>query len=362
MAGNQHYERYLGVTKGSSWGTVVDVATAGALLHLNQPGDSWNIGGGITRAPRFSKNNNINKFYDQRHSATFSVSGHYDLNSQALGHLVAAMYGASTDSPAENNAGQADYLHNMDLTSATGKFVSLAGILESDQSIEAESAQPTSLTLSGSQNDPLRYSISGVVSKVVTSYEATPENTKAEIAGMTYPASPDLAFCNGTNLYVRINAQSGGGLSSSNDIKVESFTFTISRTPQLDYVFDGADTGVVQLPKYPSPFSEYSLSITLDRLDDAYYDVLTAFQTNVQYKAEIFVDGAQIGSGDNASIKIQIPWMQCVSAPNIASANATQMKPTITFMCGEAASAPTGMSGVTVGRLAAVLNYASDLA
>ena len=361
MAGNQHYQRYFGVTKGVTWGTAVDVATAGALAHLNQPGDSWSISGGISRAPEFNSNNNIRKFHDQRHAANFSVSAHYDFNSQALGHLIGAFYGASTDSPSEVTGGQGDYEHFMTLSAGTSKFVTVAGILEDDQSVEAPSAQPTSLSFSGNQNDPLRVDISGVCSQRISSYETTPENTQAELAGMTYP-TPDLAFCNGANIYCRINAQGGGALSGSDDVNIENFQLSISRSPQLDYVYQGANTGIVQQPKYPSPLSEYSLSITLDRLDDAYFDVLGSFQSGTEYKAEIFIDGDTIGSGTAASLKISIPMMQCVTAPDLPSSHATQMKPTISFRCYESDTAPTGMSAITLGQLALVSTASVDLA
>lgn len=361
MAENQHFDRWFGVTKGATWGTVVDVATAGGILHTNQPGDSWQIGGGITRAPEFSKNNNIRKFHDQRHDATFNVSYHYDFNGLASGMLIGAFMGSSTDSPSENTSSQGDYAHAMPLSAATTKFLTVAGVLETDEAIEGESAQPTSLTISGAQNDPLRVDVSGVVSKVVSSYEATPENTKAELAGMTYP-TPDLAFCNGTNLYCRINASGGGALSSSDDIKIMSFSYQVARSPYISWVFDGAGTSVMQQPRYPSPFSTYQLSLTLDRLDESILDIMSYFQSGTELKAELLVDGEQIGSGDNASIKISVPKMVAISNPLPSSSHASQMNPTIVFTCMEADSAPTGMTGITLGQIDLVSTQDGDLA
>lgn len=363
MAGNQHYQRRFGVAKSSTWDTATSIVSTGDLAHLNQPGDSWSIQGGITRALEMSGNNNVLQTHDQRHAVTFNVNGQYNFTGQALQHLIAAMFGASTDSPAENNSGQADYAHEINLSAETTKHVTVAGMVESDQIVECTTAQPTSLVISGNQNDPIRIQVTGTGARRLTSYEASPTNTAAELAGMTYP-SPDLAFCNSkTNLYCRINSQSGGALSGSDNVKIESFTYTVTRQPQVDYVFDTTNTGVCQIPKYPSPFSEHSFTITLDRLDDAYFDVFSSFQSGTYYKINLFCDGSQIGSGDNGSISIWLPKVQCITDPGAQSSQGTQWKPSLTFTCMEAASAPTGFpTGVTLGQIALVSTVSVDLA
>ena len=69
----------------------------------------------------------------------------------------------------------------------------------------------------------------------------------------------------------------------------------------------------------------------------------------------MFVDGAQIGTGVNTSLKLQIPALKALQPGQRGyTGQATIANPTLNMEGFVAAAAPSGMTGVTYPRLTTI--------
>lgn len=167
-------------------------------------------------------------------------------------------------------------------------------------------------------------------------------NTRSTVNGATFKAIDNRVFEKQT--VVRINAQSAGSLTTATDaVAVESIEWSFERpqdAPHVtgqDYVFEPGDNG--------HPMAK--VSWTYPRMStisaNSLYQALRDDQT---FKADITASGALINSTDRYTVRFQFPaleldeWQATVVGPN-------QVKPRASFTAKQAASAPTGMSGVT---------------
>lgn len=166
-------------------------------------------------------------------------------------------------------------------------------------------------------------------------------NTRSTVNGATFKAIDNRVFQKQT--VVRMNVQSAGSLVAADAISVEALEMTFERpqdaphTTGADYIFEPGDNG--------HPIA--SVSWTYPRMSTISANSLyQALRDDTNFKADITASGALINSTDRYTVRFQFPhlelneWQATVTGPN-------QVKPRATFTAKQAASAPTGMTGVT---------------
>lgn len=265
--------------------------------------------------------------------------------------LFALMCGTS-GAPTEQTVGQGDYRHIIDISDFNTKFVTLAHLAESDVVEEVNSALLTQFTLTGQDNQVGSWSAQGIGSRL---NNTTPINTPAGLNALVYTqAEEDVVPC-GANTYFRIgNYSTGTPLGAGNNLKVKSYTFTLSKpvstryagwSPGCHRTLQPKDSGIVMV----------QLSVTLESVDDSTIDLLNKYNNETELMAEMFVDGAQIGTGVNTSLKLQIPALKALQPGQRGyTGQATIANPTLNMEGFVAAAAPSGMTGVTYPRLTTI--------
>lgn len=263
--------------------------------------------------------------------------------------FLAQLMGTVTASPAETNAGQGDYIHVMDLASTVnGKYVTCAQLTEDDYVYEIPSVKFISASMSGVVNKPPTINFTSIGSRVIAT-PGTPTNTAAEVTALTALTYNPMKF-GGTNHYLRINAQAGGSLSSTNNITIKEWALSVSRPITGDYVLNGANTPYTTEPLQDGGPTVLEFSFKLSDATDTLIDGLTEWINGTEKKAELFIDGAIIGAGANRSIKIQLPRLIPVTElPDGygASGNTGRRSVTLKYKAVLPTAAPTGMTGVT---------------
>lgn len=257
----------------------------------------------------------------------------------------------------EQTGGQGDYLHNIDISDFNTKFFTFAKLDETDVTEEVTSAFLTQFTLSGQDNALATWSAQGIGSKVIND-SAT--NTPAVINALSHPTKEEDVVPNTTASYFRVGDYSTGtALSSSNNLSMKSYTMTISKPVTQRYGGYGATSYRTKQPK-DSGIIGVQFSFTLESIDDAGLDLLAKYNAGTPLMFEQLVDGAQIGTGLNANLKIQIPIMRPLQPGQRGyTGQATIQNPTLNCEAYVAVSAPAGMSGVTYPRISTVDNVSA---
>jgi hypothetical protein len=183
--------------------------------------------------------------------------------------------------------------------------------------------------------------VQGIADRVVTS---SPTNDYSTINGLTYETY-EAAPLGGTDAYFRMNAQSGAGLSSSDDKEIVSYKLSVNRPVERDFVLRGANTKYTKEPKQNGP-TVATFELNLPYFDTSAVDVFSLWSLGTLQKAELFFNGTQIGSGTKRSYEYQLPSIKAVEWPTGADApnNNSRMRPKLTFDILQASAAPTGMS------------------
>lgn len=356
MAKIQHNEQYAGFGIGTTWGTADDL-TAGTAEAFRYRSISWNDSFQFLDVKNTS-NTNIDQ-HKLALTSQFQTVHELEYHSCVL-KMIALFFGTSTASPSEQNVGEGDYLHQIDVAnSIRGKFGTIAYCVEDDQVIERPSCKPSALTLLFEANQPVVATIDWVADRYLYSGSDTPANTQAEVAALT-AATTEEAVVGGSGLYLRVNAESGGALSSSDDHEVVRATFRLERGYQNKYVFQGANTPYIVEP-YESTAWASTLDVEYAHVDDADHDPLGDVTDQTARKAELQITGNQIGSGDNATLKLMLPSMKGRSTQGYGPQRGQILAPSASYMCFGGVTAPTGMTGVTKPRLEATSTISAGL-
>lgn len=341
---------------GSTWGTAPDMTAGGAgkLTHVSQFAVNASIGRHNPRDNGFD--NFIKEVIRLEESVSLTIS--MDLVSDNWWPLLAAHFMGTSSTPSEQTVSQGDYLHNIDFTNEIeGEFLSCSYLVEDDRAVEFPSIKITSMAIDMPVNQVGTVTFNAIADKVVVA-TGSQVNNATDIGTLSYPTQYEALVLGGTNHYFRMNAQGGGSLSSSNDYRIMRFGAQFARPVQAGHVLRGANTRYVVEPQQLGPTTG-SINFQLYDIDDSVLDMLNDWDSASEFKAELFVDGTQIGSGVNRSLKLQLPRLHH-TAPipaghDIPNANSL-MQPTATLQTLQAASAPTGMTGVTNYMRAAIIN------
>ena len=355
MAHREFQDQVIGVGKCATWGTEPDLSSVGKRIALTslvptaQISKHYATDAGVSaHRQRFVK--------DLTHDVSFTGGGEYSFGNQEI--LFAAMMGSSS-AAAETTSGQSDCVHTMSTTVTTpGQALTFAYTTEHDQSAVLRSSLLTQLVLNLVPAQVPTFTFSGVADRLLyKTVDTGLTNTPTIISALALPNTYENAVFAGANAYFRMNSQSGGSLSSSNDIPIVGAQLTINRALRVDRTLRGANTQYIAEPILQGLDSSFTaqLSFTLARIDDSVLDEMALFLSSTEQKAEIFFDGSAIGTGINRSLKIQMPRLRAAAGgPSGHDVQKAQKQGTFVMDCLVASSAPTGMSGVTDLKILAV--------
>jgi len=165
-------------------------------------------------------------------------------------------------------------------------------------------------------------------------------NTSTQISALTFPTQGLRAFFK--QAVFRINAASGGALSSAEEFKVTDLKLSYSQ--KLDTLYVSGQDYIIQ-PE-DDDYPEIKLSVTFDRLTSATDDFIGYHRDNTSLKADLTITGPALAA-TNYKLLFQFPNLIVSEAPVPFKKGAANVSPAATFMAYKAAAAPTGMSGVT---------------
>lgn len=332
----------IGLKKGSAWGTAVAVSS-GIYLY-GRISISGGDDGYFPSDLGFAGKRTTQTFLRRNLSVTFTADLAY---SQGVMALVASVMGTES-TPSEQTVSQGDYLRNIDLAdSNVGLFWTLAWLNEDDDLCELSSVKWTGFTIAQEANGVGTVTVQGVADNL-TILAGGAASSVANITGNT-PLTYQSAVLGGTNHYFRINADSGAGLSGTDNKPILSYSLSLQRTLDPLFALRGANT------KYslePTPLGDIvgNLTFQLAYIDDSVQDLILDWLNKSTFKAEIFLDGSQIGSGVNTSYKFQMPLLQPdgpIPSGYDAPAKNQRMQPSLSYAMMKRSAAPTGMTGVT---------------
>lgn len=335
MAAITGAETKIGLVKASTWGTAVAVG-AGDLIQLNSlspAGDNEtfstnNIGSGLGMETDVVSGNEV-------YSASLDMQVGYENGAD----LILAAFLGDPQSPTEQNVGEGDYLHQ--ILASTGihsnDYLTLVAHATSTETIEFPTCSVESITLSHSNpQSPLN-----LVANLIASdfEEASTTNTFAVVDAATL-RDPNN---NKTNVRKssewRINAQSGGALSSSDNICVIGATIEMTRPQEIINEVCGDASSPV-----PSASDFLTGTVTLEFKDLEDLSYFTSFKDGDTFKAELLIDsGIQIGAGGNYSMNFKFPRLKIVSFPDYSVEDAGNNGYSLTFQILAATANPTGM-------------------
>jgi hypothetical protein len=220
-------------------------------------------------------------------------------------------------------------------TSKTGLFATI--VRDKVEFIsEVTSAKCTGFELSFGDNGRASITWMFIGAKVVVDSAI---NTSTQISALTFPTQGMRAFFK--QLVFRINAASGGALGAGDVVSITDLKFNYAQPLDekfiagKDYVTEPEDNG------YP----EITLDVTFHRLDTTSEDYAGYHRDNTSLKADITLTGPTLAT-TTYGLLVQFPNLIVTSAP-VEFKGTENVAPAATLKAYKAASAPTGMTGVT---------------
>lgn len=328
------------IKKATTWGTAVECGAGDGLLLIgdgikhsieNIPEDSAGQG--------FIESQDLGKVDCQ---ASPEMYLRYD---GALWTLVALLMGTA-GAPAQQESTSA-YLHSLVMAAdLDGIFATLA--VDKGHSVhELAGAKVAGITVSGEAGQPLTLSAE-LIADDLTRNTSSGTNNNTTMASVTITDKLHrVLFSQGV---FRINAQGGSALASPTDvITPRAFTLTINRPHTTDYT----DANTIEEP-LANDFPEVTL-----RLEFKDYDTdtwLDAVANGTAKKADITFIGDTIEGAYPYTFTLEFPNLLPTSADDPQVNKAARLPNAVDFRCAGAASAPTGMTGITQPLKISVIN------
>lgn len=321
------------LVQGGTWGSAADAAAgspkAGRKFHVSSVSINSSFGSSTTADNGYD--NFLTALTQQELTVEVSITCELTIANiwpQALYSFMCG--GGVTQTPAENNTGEGDYLHVGTMTSSVaGEFLTFAHKLEDDKAMEIPSLKITGITTGMTVNRVPTITFTGIGDKVV--YPAV-TNTHTKID--TLDADPTYRVAYGAaNHYFRLATRSTSTeLDSGDDLQITAWNMSMQRAYDRGFVLRGANSKYTLEPLQIGPITG-TLSFTLLSYDDAVKDIMADWLANTAMMASCYMDGTQIGAGDNRSL--QFLWNKLqptgpIPSPNGPSGNG-RVSPTMQY-------------------------------
>lgn len=323
--------------QGSAWGTAVAVGANDGLALL-----SFEDSGGQASLPDDTLLSAWGSAPDvgaEAHDLTLSG---YLFAGGNCGRLFAYVMGTS-GSP--SSGGGTDESHTVTLSDSLTDFATIA-IRKRASTVkpwEYASAMCQSFTISGSQNERVRWS-STFVANALDRDSST--NTTTQIDAVTIPTI--RAVYRHPKATLAINAQGGSALASSDNVQVTDFEVTVRRPLARDFgtaAPSGSATDAVLLP-CEDGLSEVTLSFTLR--DYSVETWIDAWGAETEYKARLTMPSGYTPSGGaELSWQLSFPRLVLTDQPQAPVTGPGRISHRVNMKGLVAASAPTGMTSIT---------------
>lgn len=338
MATIEVHNATIGIAQGATWDTGVQAVKKLQVQTLTIDD---------TTEVRETGNHDVGFWASKIKQGKYNVSGSIvvDCNFGGEWLLLYALMAGTAAAPAEQTPSQSDYLHSITIADTHRKFFTLAYEAEDDVVCQIASCKIGSVAFSFTENGPLLATFSFIGSSHVNTGAAT---TNAQLNALVLTQDEDPTIFNGANNYVRLgNYSTGTALTSTNNVGIISGTITVNRPITPYFAIRGTSTQSTYEP-YSSALGSAEMQLTFANIDDSVYDPFNKYKNATYQMCEIFLDGAQLGTGLNTSLKFQLPYLMPVGLTGYGvSGQAVVQQPTLTLRSGIAPAAAAGMSGFT---------------
>lgn len=296
---------------GGTWGTAIDLTGVGVgykmyvtSLELASSREQF-----IPRDIGFAGQRKFQKLLGIDGTITLTC----DLTfGQMWTQIVAAFMGISSV-PAEQTGGEGDYLHSFTMADNATNFSTLVWTPETDEVIEIPSIKWNQIQFTLPAANVGTFTATGQISDVVNNANAV--NNYSDVSGLTFLNTTYEPVCiGGTNHYFRLDDYSDSvALTNADDKEIITTQITLNREHFMQKSLRAGATFDVPLPRDNAQITG-QLSVTLDEIDSSVLDSITEWlASDTRKMAEIFVDGSQIGAGENRSYKWQFPQLRPAS-------------------------------------------------
>jgi len=316
----------------TTWGTPVAVGAgdkfSGELTYAANETEivSREIGSGnemITSATRGNTNPTVSIQMDAGYDNNFDI--------------FLAQFMGTSGAPTEVTGGQGDYLHTLTFNSTlNSKYLSVGTTDTSSTSLEFPTCAVTSVTISTPNVPGIVNASFELLANEIAISSAT--NTYAVVAAATARSSNEFITAAFDDDFW-IDDTSTGALAAGDQLNITSYELTLTRPQSQANEIKGASGNGAPIK---DGLFEGTLTITLKELADHTY--FTAWNSETKKKCLLNLEGTAIGSGTNRSLKIYIPQMQLIQAPDYGITAPGVNPLTLTFKISKADSNPTGMS------------------
>jgi hypothetical protein len=161
-------------------------------------------------------------------------------------------------------------------------------------------------------------------------------NTSTQISALTFPTQGLRAFFK--QLVFRVNLASGGALAAGDALQITDLKLKYEQP--LDELFVAGQDYVIE-PE-DNAYPEITIDVTLARLTTTTDNYIGYHRDNTSLKADMTFTGPS-----SRAILFQFPNLIVTEAPVEFKSGAENVQPTVQFKAYKAATAPTGMTGVT---------------
>lgn len=315
--------------KASTWSTAVSAVAGDTILILGE-----NVGRSREFLPDDSAGQAFSAGSDQ---GLITVGG--DLNAymryQGLEVLLAMALGTAGT---PTLAGTTAYVHALRAADdLSGLFGTLA-VYKGFSVHEIASVKVDGFTLEGEAGQPLR-AIFHLIGDDLNINTDSGANTTSSLGALDQPAPGNRVLMR--HGQILINDQDGATLGSSDEIQPSRFRLTFKRGLAGDHLAGGNDA-IAE----PTPAGLPTATLELDFPSYTSDTFLSDLGSDIRKKASLTFTGAEIESGHNYQMTIQLLHVVITNA-EAAVNGAGKIAHPISCSLLAAESAPTGMSGIT---------------
>lgn len=323
----------VGFIQGTTWGTAV-AAGASRQIRVRSFDDSGGQFGDLETTVISDANGSVSDIGAQIRRASVVGDLYYGGNASEFISYIFGTSGAPS--------GSTTYTHTVTWDDTLDKFMTLViGKRASQKPWEYASMKARRLVLRGAGSGRVEFEME-LVGGGLNRDSST--NTTTTLSALTIPNStrPAVRLTDGV---FRINAQAGATLQTSDALTILGFELMIERPLSEDF---GTGTNLVLEPNEDG-VNNVMLSVDLRSYDRE--DFIAAWdgqETPTEYKADLVLSsGITPSTGNELTYTFQFPRMYVKVAPSAPVTGRERIPHRVTFHCVEAASAPSGMSGVT---------------
>lgn len=324
------------IAQGSTWGTAVAVGAGDGIRILTE-----SIVGGPASLPRETIGLQWGDVFDvasEEHQGPMTGNLYYGANCGLLLAMIFGTSGSPTQTPPSTGT---SYLHVVTLADALADFVTLCIAKRPSQKWwEYSSAMAAELRIRGEGNGRVTWELALIPANLDRNSST---NTTTETDAVTVPSIEGaVRFKDGL---FRINAQAGSALASpTDDIDIASFELVVRRDLSRDFLADG--TTFVAQPCEQGP-CEVMLTVSTRSYDAETWKA--AWAAGTEYKADLKFTGTGLdgGSGADPYYEFEFPRLVVAEDPQASIGGRGRITHTVSFKGIKAASAPSGMTGIT---------------